>query len=72
MSIVLAGLLITMSGISVVAVAIIGVIPDGYEKFELSLVAIGWVFIIFGMFVRWKGLKLEREMEERKKNSGTK
>lgn len=67
MSITLAGILISCSGMAVVAMVIFGVLPEGNPTLEYTLIAIGWVFILFGVWVRWYGMKKERELEEKKK-----
>ncbi len=68
MSIVLAGILVSCSGMAVVAAVVLGVLPEGNQKLELALIGIGWVFVILGLIIRWKGSKMERELEEKKKS----
>lgn len=66
MSITLAGLLVTFSGIAVVIVGLL-VIPETAGSFKYVVVAIGWVFIIVGIVVRIYGMRMERKIEEMKK-----
>ncbi|MFF5995322.1 hypothetical protein AAGS61_11255 [Lysinibacillus sp. KU-BSD001] len=69
MNIVMAGLLISVSGMTVIAAAIFGVIPPENKPLQYAFIAIGWVFVIIGMIVRWKGMKMEREQEKRRKQN---
>ena len=64
MSIVMAGLLVSISGMAVVAAAILGVIPPENKPLQLAFIGIGWIFIIIGMIIRWKGMKIEREQDK--------
>lgn len=66
MNIVTSGMLISFSGMIVVAAALLGIVPKDNKAMVYSFLIIGWVFIIFGVIVRFIGLKLER------KNNGTK
>ena len=68
MSITLAGLLVTFSGIAVVIAGLL-VIPETAGSFKYVVVAIGWVFIIVGIVVRIYGMKMERKIEEMKKQN---
>ena len=49
MSIVMAGLLVSVSGMAVVAAAILGVIPPENKPMEFAFIGIGCVFIIIGI-----------------------
>ncbi len=31
---------------------------------QFAFIGIGWVFIIIGMIIRWKGMKIEREQDK--------
>ena len=66
MTIVMAGLLVSISGMAVVAAAILGVIPPENKPMQFAFIGIGWVFIIIGMIIRWKGMKVERAQQQRK------
>ena len=63
MSLVMAGLLVSFSGMAVVAIAIFGIVPDN-QPLEYAFMAIGWVFIIIGLIIRYKGLKIERQQKK--------
>ena len=65
MSITLAGLLVSFSGIAVVIAALI-VLPENVGVFKYVVFGIGWVFIIIGLIVRIYGLKMERKIEQQK------
>lgn len=67
MSIALAGLLVTFSGIAVVLAGIL-VLPETVGNFKFVVIAIGWVFIIIGVIVRTIGYKMERKILEQKQN----
>ena len=69
MSIVMAGLLVSISGMAVVAVTILGIIPPENKPLQLAFIGIGWVFIIIGMIIRWKGMKIERAQEQLQKQN---
>lgn len=66
MNIVTAGMLISFSGMIVVAAALLGVVPPDNKLMIYSFVAIGWVFILFGVAVRIYGLKMEKKIREAK------
>ena len=66
MNIVTAGMLISFSGMIVVAAALLGVVPPDNKLMIYIFVAIGWVFILFGVAVRIYGLKLEKKIKEAK------
>lgn len=66
MSLVMAGMLISVSGMTVIAATIFGVIPPENKPLQYAFIAIGWVFVIIGIIIRYKGLKIEREQEKRK------
>lgn len=68
MSIVTSGMLISFSGMIVVAAALLGVVPQDNKLMIYIFVAIGWVFILFGVAVRIYGLKLEKKIREAKEN----
>lgn len=68
MSLVTAGMLITFSGIAVVAAALLGIVPPDNKPMLYTFVGVGWVFIIFGVIVRIIGLKLERKYKKAEKN----
>ena len=68
MSIVMAGMLISFSGMAVVAAVIFGILPADNKTMQYAFLAIGWIFIIIGVVIRYKGMKMEREREERLKN----
>ena len=68
MSIVMAGMLISFSGMAVVAAVIFGILPADNKTMQYAFLAIGWIFIIIGIVIRYKGMKMEREREERLKN----
>ncbi len=68
MSIVMAGMLISFSGMAVVAAVIFGILPADNKTMQYAFLAIGWVFVIIGVVIRYKGMKMEREREERSKN----
>ena len=63
MSLVMAGLLVSFSGMVVVAIAIFGIVPDN-QSLEYAFMVIGWVFIIIGFIIRYKGLKIERQQKK--------
>lgn len=65
MSITLAGLLVSFSGIAVVIASLI-VLPEGIGTFKYVVFGIGWVFIIIGLIVRIYGMKMERKIEQQK------
>lgn len=64
MSIVMAGLLVSVSGMAVIAAAIFGVIPPENKPMQFAFIGIGWVFVIIGMIIRWKGMKIEQEQDK--------
>ena len=64
MSIVTAGMLISFSGMIVVAAAILGVLPKDPAIMNYTFIGIGWVFIIIGVGIRIWGLKLERKQKK--------
>ena len=64
-------MLISFSGIVVVAAALLGIVPKDNKLMVYSFVAIGWVFIIFGVIVRIVGLKLEKKYKDTKKGNST-
>lgn len=66
MSIVMAGFLVSISGMVVIVAAILGVVPPENKTMQLAFIAIGWVFVIIGIIIRWKGLKIERQQQNRK------
>ena len=66
MSIVMAGLLVSISGMAVVAAAILGVIPPENKPMQFAFIGIGWVFIIIGIAVRIYGMKMEKKIEQSK------
>lgn len=66
MSIVTAGMLISFSGMIVVAAALLGVVPPDNKLMVYIFVAIGWIFILFGVAVRIYGLKMEKKIREAK------
>ena len=68
MSIVMAGMLISFSGMAVVAAVIFGILPADNKTMQYAFLAIGWVFVIIGVVIRYKGMKMEREREEQSKN----
>ena len=65
MSITLAGMLVTFSGIAVVLAGLM-VIPEEVGPFKYVVIAIGWVFIIIGIAVRIYGMKQEKKIEQLK------
>ena len=65
MSITLAGMLVTFSGIAVVLAGLM-VIPEEAGPFKYVVIAIGWVFIIIGIIVRIYGMKQEKKIEQLK------
>ena len=66
MNIVTAGMLISFSGMIVVAAALLGVVPPDNKLMIYIFVASGWVFILFGVAVRIYGLKMEKKIREAK------
>lgn len=66
MNIVTAGMLISFSGMVVVAAALLGIVPPDNKLMVYIFVAIGWVFILFGVAVRIYGLKMEKKIREAK------
>lgn len=64
MSIVTAGMLISFSGMIVVAAAIFGILPKEPAVMHYTFIAIGWVFILFGIGIRIWGMKLERKQNK--------
>ena len=69
MSIVTAGMLISFSGMVVVAAALLGIVPPDNKTMIYVFVAIGWVFILFGVAVRIYGLKLEKKYKDAQKGN---
>ncbi len=65
MSIVLSGMLVTFSGIAVILAAIF-VIPPEFKALVYAFFAIGWVFVIAGVAIRWYGMKQERKIDAMK------
>ena len=65
MSITLAGMLVTFSGIAVVLAGLM-IIPEAAGPFKYVVIAIGWVFIIIGIAVRIYGMKMEKKIEQSK------
>ena len=63
MSLVMAGLLVSFSGMVVVVIAIFGIVPDN-QSLKYAFMVIGWVFIIIGLIIRYKGLKIERQQKK--------
>ena len=59
-----AGLLVSFSGMAVVAFAIFGIVPENNQSLEYAFMIIGWVFIIIGFIIRYKGLKIERQQKK--------
>lgn len=64
MSIVTAGMLISFSGMFVVAAAILGILPKEPLVMHYTFIGIGWVFILIGVGVRIWGMKLERKYKK--------
>lgn len=62
MSITLAGILVTFSGIGVVLAAII-VLPSEIGSFKTVALIIGWIFIVIGVIIRAYGMKLKRKQK---------
>lgn len=62
MSITLAGMLVTFSGIAVVLAGLL-VLPEEAGSFKYAVIIIGWVFIIIGVAVRIYGMKMEKKIE---------
>lgn len=63
MSITLAGMLVTFSGIAVVLAGLM-VIPEEVGPFKYVVIGIGWVFILIGIAVRVYGMKKEKQMNK--------
>ncbi|WP_413363572.1 hypothetical protein [Lysinibacillus sp. 3P01SB] len=66
MSIVMAGVLISFSGMAVIAAVIFGILPADNQTMQLAFLAIGWVFVLIGAIIRYKGLKMERKQDQAK------
>lgn len=66
MSIVMAGVLVSFSGILVIAAVILGILPADNKTMQLAFLAIGWVFVVIGAIIRYKGLKMDRQREQAK------
>ncbi len=66
MSIVMAGVLISFSGMAVIAAVIFGILPADNQTMQLAFLAIGWVFVLIGAIIRYKGLKMERKRDQAK------
>lgn len=66
MSIVMAGVLVSFSGILVIAAVILGILPADNKTMQLAFLAIGWIFVIIGAIIRYKGLKMDRQREQAK------
>lgn len=64
MSIVTAGMLISFSGMVVVAAAILGILPKDPIMMNYVFIAIGWVFILLGVGIRIWGIKLEKKQKQ--------
>ena len=64
MSIITAGMLISFSGMIVVAAAILGVLPKEPAIMHYTFIGIGWVFILIGIGIRIWGIKLERKYKK--------
>lgn len=64
MSIVTAGMLISFSGMFVVAIAILGILPKEPLVMHYTFIGIGWVFILIGIGIRIWGLKVERQQKK--------
>ncbi len=66
MSIVMAGVLVSFSGILVIAAVILGILPADNKTMQLAFLAIGWIFVVIGAIIRYKGLKMDRQREQAK------
>ena len=66
MSIVMAGVLVSFSGILVIAAVILGILPADNKTMQLAFLAIGWIFVVIGSIIRYKGLKMDRQREQAK------
>jgi putative Ca2+/H+ antiporter (TMEM165/GDT1 family) len=69
MSIVMAGMLVSFSGMAVIAAVIFGVLPADNKSMQYAFLAIGWIFVIIGVIIRYKGMKMEREQEQKRLNN---
>ncbi|MGN7116808.1 hypothetical protein [Lysinibacillus odysseyi] len=69
MSIVMAGVLVSFSGILVIASVILGILPADNKTMQIAFLAIGWIFVVIGAIIRYKGLKMERNREQAKEQS---
>ena len=68
MSITLAGMLVTFSGIAVVLAALM-ILPPEVGTFKYVVFGIGWVFIIIGIAVRIYGMKMEKKIDQLKQKN---
>ena len=66
MSIVMAGVLVSFSGILVIAAVILGILPADNKTMQLAFLAIGWIFVVIGAIIRYKELKMDRQREQAK------
>lgn len=66
MSISLAGMLVMFSGIFVVMMVILEIMPWLNDATKVTFLAIGLVFVVAGAIIRYKGLK--SEMKNMKKD----
>lgn len=66
MSIVMAGVLVSLSGMVVIAAVIFGILPADNKPMQLTFLAIGWIFVMVGVIIRYKGLKMERKRDQAK------
>ena len=64
MSIVMAGMLVSFSGMAVIAAVILGILPADNKSMQYAFLAIGWVFVIIGVIIRYKGMKMERKQNQ--------
>lgn len=71
MSIALAGMLVMFSGIFVVMMVILEVLPWLNDTTKVVFIAIGLTFVVTGAVIRFKALKSEmkqqKELEHRRK-----
>lgn len=64
MNIITAGLLISFSGILVVAIGLFNVLPNTTPTLNYVFIGIGWIFILIGIFIRIIGMKAEKKYKK--------
>ena len=64
MSISLAGMLVMFSGIFVVLMVILEILPGLNDVTKVTFIAIGLFFVVTGAIIRYKGLKSEMQQKK--------